>query len=225
MFNGGEIWGDISQTAEWSSIYSHHATGFRVSDSANITIRNVRIDGTWDGIRFIPDATLNVADGTSNGWLVEDVYMHNIRDDAIENDFAHTGTLRDSLFDGVFVGIAAVNDQSAHGVMTIDDSIIVMKDYNYYGSMTHGTPFKFNTEHPENNPDLKIFNTIIAVQDPTHLGLSRLEEAWANLTESSGNYYLNLSDTPFPANYPLPPKGFTILQGKAARDFLAAEKA
>ena len=225
VFNGGEIWGHVSQTAEWSSIYSHHATGFRISDSANITIRNTRIDGTWDGIRFIPDATLNVADGTSNGWLVEDVYMHNIRDDAIENDFAHTGTLRDSLFDGVFVGIAAVNDQSAHGVMTIDDSIIIMKDYNYYGNMTHGTPFKFNTEHPENNPDLRIFNTIIAVQDPTHLGLSRLSEAWANLTESSGNYYLNLSDTPFPANYPLPPKGFTILQGQAARDFLAAEKA
>ena len=43
-----------------------------------------------------------------------------------------------------------------------------------------------------------------------------------NLTELSGNYYLNLSDTPFPSNYPLPPKGFTILQGQAARDFLSS---
>ncbi|MDP9422288.1 MAG: calcium-binding protein, partial [Pseudomonadota bacterium] len=65
----------------------------------------------------------------------------------------------------------------------------------------------------------------IAIQDVTHNGFSRLSEAWDNLTESAGNYYLNLSDTPFPSNYPLPPKGFTILQGQAARDFLAAEKA
>ena len=225
VFDGGEIWGEISQTADWSTIYNHMATGFRVSDSANVTIRNVHIDGTWDGIRFIPDGSLNVANGSSNGWLVEDVWLTNIRDDAIENDFAQTGTLRDSLLDGVFSAFGTVNDQSAHGVLTVDDSIIIMKDYLKDGEMTHGSPFKFNTANPENNPDLKIVNSIIAVQDPTHNGLSRLREAWDNLTESSGNYYLNLSDTPFPSNYPLPPTGFTILQGQAARDFLAAEKA
>ncbi len=225
VFDGGEIWGDISQTAEWTSIYNHMATGFRVSDSANVTIRNVHIDGTWDGIRFIPDDSLSVANGSSNGWLIEDVRMTNIRDDAIENDFAATGTLRDSLLDGVFGGFGTLNDQSAHGTLTVDDSIIIMKDYLKDGEMTHGSPFKFNTANPENNPDLKIVNTIIAVQDPTHNGFSRLSEAWDHLTESSGNYYLNLSDTPFPSNYPLPPKGFTILQGKAARDFLQSEKA
>ncbi|HEU4498501.1 MAG TPA: calcium-binding protein [Sphingomicrobium sp.] len=225
VFDGGEIWGEVSQTGEWGDIYNHMATGFRISNSPNITIRNVHIDGTWDGIRFIPHSTLNVANGNSNGWLVEDVWMTNIRDDAIENDFAHTGTLRDSLLDGVFSAFGTVNDQSAHGVLTVDDSIIIMKDYLKDGVMVHGSPFKFNTDHPENNPDLRIFNSIIAVQDPTHNGMARLKEAWANLTESSGNYYLNLSDTPFPPNYPLPPTGFTILQGQEARDFLAAETA
>jgi len=225
IFDGGEIWGEVSQTGEWSTVYNHMATGFRISNSPDVTIRNVHIDGTWDGIRFIPHTTLNVANGNSNGWLIEDVWMTNIRDDAIENDFAQTGTLRDSLLDGVFSAFGTVNDQSAHGTLTVDDSIIIMKDYLKDGVMVHGSPFKFNTEHPENNPDLQIFNSIIAVQDPTHNGMARLKEAWANLTESSGNYYLNLSDTPFPANYPLPPKGFTILQGQEARDFLAAEKA
>ena len=224
VINGGEIWGEISQTAEWGSIYNHMATGFRISNSPNTTIRNVHIDGTWDGIRFVPDDSLNVANGNSNNWLIEDVRMTNIRDDAIENDFAHTGTLRDSLLDGVFSAFGTVNDQSAHGVLTVDDSIIIMKDYLKDGEITHGSPFKFNTANPENNPDLKIFNSIIAVQDPSHNGMSRLREAWDNLTESSGNYYLNLSDTPFPSGYPLPPKGFTILQGKAARDFLQNEK-
>ena len=225
VINGGEIWGHVSQTAEWTSIYNHMATGFRISNSPNTTIRNVHIDGTWDGIRFVPDDSLNVANGNSNNWLIEDVRMTNIRDDAIENDFAATGTLRDSLLDGVFSAFGTVNDQSAHGVVTVDDSIIIMKDYLKDGEMVHGSPFKFNTANPENNPDLKIVNSIIAIQDPSHNGLSRLREAWDNLTESSGNYYLNLSDTPFPSGYPLPPKGFTILQGQAARDFLATEKA
>ncbi len=225
VFDGGEIWGEISQTAEWSSIYNHMATGFRISNSPNTTIRDFHINGTWDGIRFIPDNSLNVANGSSNGWLIEDVRMTNIRDDAIENDFAQTGTLRDSLLDGVFSAFGTVNEQSAHGVVTVDDSIIIMKNYLKDGEIIHGSPFKFNTENPQNNPDLNIVNTIIAVQDPTHNGMARLTEAWDNLNQSSGNYYLNLSDTPFPSNYPLPPKGFTILQGKAARDFLASEKA
>ena len=224
VIDGGEIWGEVSQTAEWASAYNHMATGFRISNSPNTTIRNVHIDGTWDGIRFIPDDSLNVANGSSNGWLIEDVWMTNIRDDAIENDFAHTGTLRDSLLDGVFSAFGTVNDQSAHGVLTVDDSIIIMKDYLKDGVMVHGSPFKFNTSDPQNNPDLKIVNSIIAVQDPSHNGMARLKEAWGHLTESSGNYYLNLSDTPFPSNYPLPPKGFTILQGQAARDFLQTEK-
>jgi Ca2+-binding RTX toxin-like protein len=224
VFNGGEFKGEISQTAEWQTIYNHFATAFRVSNSPNTTIRNVNIDGAWDGIRFIPDDSLSVSAGNSNNWLIEDVRMTNIRDDAIENDFAITGTLRDSLLDGVFSAFGTVNDQSAHGVLTVDDSIIIMKDYLKDGEIVHGSPFKFNTENPENNPDLRIINSIIAVQDPSHNGMSRLKEAWANLTESSGNYYLNLSDTPFPSSYPLPPKGFTILQGQAARDFLLTEK-
>ncbi|MCW3796983.1 calcium-binding protein [Sphingomonas sp. BN140010] len=223
--DGGEIWGEVSQTGDWTSIYSHMSTGFRISNSPNTTIRNVHIDGTWDGIRFIPDDSLSVANGNSNGWLVEDVHLSNIRDDAIENDFAATGTLRDSFLDGVFSAFGTVNDQSAHGTLTVDDSIIVMKNYNKDGEMTHGSPFKFNTANPGNNPDLHIVNTVIAIEDPTHNGFARLKEAWSHLSESSGNYYLNLSDTPFPSNYPLPPKGFTVLQGQAARDFLKTQEA
>ena len=128
------------------------ATGFRISNSPNTTIRNVHIDRTWDGIRFIPDDSLNVANGSSQRLLVEDVHMTNIRDDAIENDFAITGILRDSLIDGVFSAFGTVNDQSAHGVLTVDDSIIIMKDYLKDGEMIHGSPFKFNTERPAEQP-------------------------------------------------------------------------
>jgi hypothetical protein len=223
--HGGEIFGEVSQTAEWQTIYNHFAAGFRVSNSPTTTIQDFRINSAWDAIRFIPHASLNPADGNSSGWLVEDVWISNNRDDAIENDFALTGTVRDSLFDGVFVGIATVNDASFHGVLTVENTLIGMKDYLKDGEIIHGPPFKFNTERPENNPDLRIINSVIAVQDPTHNGMKRTREAWSNLTESSGNYYLNLSDTPFPATYPLPPFGFTILQGQEARDYWEARRA
>src|SRR4030095_2635249 len=107
IISGGEIWGEVSQTGEWATTYNHMATGFRVSDSPNTTISNFHIDGTWDGIRFIPDDTLNVSNGNSNGWLVEDVWLSNIRDDAIENDFAATGTVGDCLFEGGFAGLVS----------------------------------------------------------------------------------------------------------------------
>ena len=44
VINGGEIRGEVSQTAEWQSIYNHYATGFRISNSPNTTISNFRID-------------------------------------------------------------------------------------------------------------------------------------------------------------------------------------
>ena len=83
----------------------------------------------------------------------------------------------------MFSAFGSVSDQSAHGVLTVDDSIIVMKDYLKDGVMTYGSPFKFNTTNPGNNPDLHIVNSIIAIEDPSHSGLSRLKEAWAHLTD------------------------------------------
>jgi hypothetical protein len=39
------------------------------------------------------------------------------------------------------------------------------------------------------------------------------------MVESSGNVFLNLSDTPLPAKYPLPPSDWTVLQGAGARAY------
>jgi hypothetical protein len=84
------------------------------------------------------------------------------------------------------------------------------------GEMTHGSPFKTNTSAPETTPDIRIINSVIAITDPYHGGLSRLKLAWENVIESRGNVFLNLSDTPLPSWYPMPPAGFTVLQGPPA---------
>jgi hypothetical protein len=93
------------------------------------------------------------------------------------------------------------------------------------GEMTHGSPFKTNTSAPETTPDIRIINSVIAITDPYHGGLSRLKLAWENVIESRGNVFLNLSDTPLPSWYPMPPAGFTVLQGQAARDYWEKAKA
>jgi Ca2+-binding RTX toxin-like protein len=66
---------------------------------------------------------------------------------------------------------------------------------------------------------------VVAITDVHHNGQGRLQLAWDKTVESHGNYYLNLSNTPLPSDYPVPPAGWTILQGQAARDFWAAAKA
>ena len=69
----------------------------RVEDTPQATIEDWRIDRAWDGIRV---------DGNSNGFTIDNVWLSDMRDDAVENDHHLGGTIRDSLFDGVFSGIS-----------------------------------------------------------------------------------------------------------------------
>ncbi|WP_445502949.1 hypothetical protein [Microvirga sp. G4-2] len=213
---GGHINGEVSQTGDWRETYINSAA-VRFADTPGAVIKNWWIDKPWDGIR---------PNGSSQNFLIEDVYISNARDDAIENDDALTGTVRDSLFDGVFSGIST-SDGDFNGstnTMTMDGMLLRMKSYSYEGEMTHGSPFKLeynsNTGGSETNPHLKFVNNVVAIEDINHIGMGRLEHAWERMTDdSTGNYYLNLSDTPFPEDYPLPTKGWTVLQGQAARDY------
>ena len=169
----------------------------------------------FDGIR--------IASGTQN-FLIEDVRITDARDDAIENDVGMSGTIRDSLFDGVFVGIALDGSRDAsNDTILLDGVLMRMESYLYSragdGEITHGSPFKTDNDNPDYTPNIQIVNSVIAIERVDHESLQRLQTAWDNVTLSQNNYYLNLSDTPLPADYPMPPAGFTILQGQAARDY------
>lgn len=218
VIKGGEIWGQVPQQSDWEYTYTNSAA-IRVENAPNVVIDDWRLDKTWDAIR--------IANGTSN-FLIDDTYVSNARDDAVENDYVMGGTIRDTLFDGVFSGISLGDSDHYDGSMNtlkLDGVFMRMESYLFHGEMTHVSPFKTDTGAPQTTPDIRIVNSVIAIEDPNHASQGRLQIAWDHVVESHGNVFLNLSDTPLPADYPKPPAGFTILQGQAARDYWAASKA
>ncbi len=216
VLEGGTILGNVDQTTDRLTVYHFdpgNSAGIRLEDSTDAVIRDWRIDKAWDGIR--------VSWNTDN-FLIEDTWITNARDDAIENDKLNSGTIRNSLFDGVMGGISldpsssSPVDGSGESV-TIDHVLIRMQEYLAGGEVTHGSPLKLDKSLPM--PDLHIVNSVFAIEDVHHNGTERLAVAWDNLVESSGNVFLNLSDEPLPSSYPMPPKGWTVLQGQEARDY------
>jgi Right handed beta helix region/RTX calcium-binding nonapeptide repeat (4 copies) len=211
---GGTINGQVPQQSDWEYTYANSA-GLRVEGSPNAIIDDWTISKPWDGIR--------IAAGTSN-FTIEDTWISNARDDAIENDDLETGTIRDSLLENVFSGISLGDGDKVDGsdnVITFDGVLMRSKAYLYKGEMTHGSPIKMESSSLPGTlaPSLRFIDTVIAIEKVDHEGQGRLEKAWDKTIESRGNVFLNLSDTPLPSDYPKPGAGWTILQGKAARDY------
>ena len=205
---GGRIYGELSQTLDWKESYVNSAAVL-IKHTPGVTVQDWIITRPWDGIRIAGDASEN--------FLIEDNWIMQSRDDAIENDFGNGGTIRNNLLDGVFSGIslgAASTPDSSANIVTIDNVLLRMENYLYKGNVTHGSPLKMIPE----SQSLRIFDTIFAIEDVNHNGFGRLQLAWDKTIEASGNYLLNLTDKPLPSNYPLPGEGWTVLHGQAARD-------
>ncbi len=204
---GGTILGTVPQDLDWLDIYNNSAA-VMVRDAPRAEIYDWTITGAWDGIR--------IAAG-SDDFRIENVAISAVRDDAVENDFGANGAIANSLFDGVFSGISITHNalpDVRQNVVTMDGVLLRMQSFLFKGRTTHQSPFKIET----NSPSMKIYDSVIAIEDVDHVGVERLRMAWSKTTEASGNFLLNLSDRPFPAKYPVPGDGWTVLQGQAARD-------
>ncbi|WP_046867459.1 M10 family metallopeptidase C-terminal domain-containing protein [Microvirga massiliensis] len=223
---GGVMHGEVSLTEDWETLYypkegNGNSVAIRVESSPNAIIQDWKIDRAFDGIR--------IAEGTTD-FLIQNMWVTDVRDDVIENDPAMGGTIRNSLFDGVFAGISTDGDvDGSMNTIKLDGVLMRMESYLYSrageGAVTHASPFKTDSGNPDFTPSFEIRNTVIAIENPEHESFGRLQIAWDNVTASENNVYLNLSDKPLPSNYPMPPKGFTILQGQAARDYWEDAKA
>jgi Ca2+-binding RTX toxin-like protein len=216
---GGTINGEVSQTADLENIYywpdgSHNnSVAVRVENSPGAIITDWRIDKAWDGIRPSRD---------SNNFLIEDVWITNTRDDAIENDHVLSGTIHDSLLEGNFVQISLGDGDIAapNNVVSIEGVLMLSKEYWYKGEFNHNSPIKMYTETDDDvSPNLRFIDTVMAITSIDHNGYERLQQAWDKTIESRGNVFLNLDNEPLPASYPKPPAGWTILEGQAARDY------
>ena len=223
VLDGGTINGQINQTSEWRTVYNDgNSAAVRTEDTPNVVIRDWHISNTWDAIRV---------SWNSPNFLIEDVWVENARDDAVENDRLQTGTIRDSLFDGVFGGIS-IDPSSASPVdgsgqtVTLDGVLMRMKSYLYEGEMTHSAMIKTDSATDgEVTPNLVFKNNVFAIEDVHHHSYRSMFDAWDHTIQSSNNFLLNLSDEPLPSDYPMPPEGWTVLQGQAARDYWAQAKA
>lgn len=223
VIEGGTINGKIDQSGDWRTIYDMgNSAGLRTEDTPNVVIRDWHITNTWDAIRV---------SWNSPNFLIEDVWVTNARDDAIENDRLQSGTIRDSLFDGVFAGLSIDPDSSnpvdGHAeTVKMDGVLMRLKPYDYDGEYTHASFIKTDSAtHGEITPNLEFTNCVFALEDVEHRSYRSMVDAWSNTVKSSGNVFLNLSDTPLPSDYPKPPSGWTILQGAAARDYWDKAKA
>ena len=205
---GATINGNVSLTGEWLDLYVNSAA-FMVRDTEQARIHDIRITQAWDGLRVA---------GDSDGFEISNVWISDVRDDAFENDNPVSGSIRDSLFEGVFSGISLGHPNMAdasHEVLEIDGLLMRMESYLFKGRMTHQSPFKMESKSSQ----LSISNTVIAIEDVNHIGDSRLQLAWDKTIHSSNNVFLNLSDDPLPSDYPMPPAGWEILEGQEARDY------
>ncbi len=211
---GGTITGEVSLTLDWVDAYVNSAA-LLVRDSYAPTVSDWSISQAWDGIRI---------GGSSEDFLIENVWMTDIRDDAIESDDGNSGTIRNSFFDGVFCGISLADSEtenSSHKTVTIDNVLIKMETYDYKGELTHCSPIKVE----ETSPSLKINDSVFAITDVDHIRMHKTQMIWDKTIDASGNYYLNLSDEPFPSDYPLPGTGWTVLEGQEAWDHWNAAQA
>ena len=210
ILTGGVINGQVPLDMDWRDAYVNSAAVF-AGDVKQVLIQDWTISRAWDAIRLSGSA--------SNTFKIDNVWLTDVRDDGIENDNGMSGTVSNSLFDGVFVGISLADsgtgDQTSN-VVTVDNVLIRMESYEYNGRVTHQSIFK--TEAGK-SPGLSIHDSVFAIEDVNHEGQGRLEIAWNSVVSSSNNYFLNLSNTPLPSDYPKPPAGFTILQGAAARAY------
>jgi hypothetical protein len=225
IIKGGTINGEVPQSSDWTWTYrddypdgtSANSAAVRVENSPGAIIDDWHITKPWDGIRVT---------GSSNGFLIDDAWVSDARDDAVENDAMVSGTIRDSLFDGVMSGISLDSDVDGSGnTVTFDGMLLRNKPYLYKGDIVHASPIKTDSAAPEHTPHLRFIDSVIAIEDPNHNGQHRLQAAWDHTVESHGNVFLNLSDTPLGKDYPKPGAGWTILQGEAARDYWEAARA
>ena len=87
----------MSLTGDWEDVYIN-AAGVRVEDAPGVT---TEVTGGSAGL-----GTGSGVAGDLDGFVIKNVWITDLRDDAIKDYDAIGGTISDSLFDGVFSGIS-----------------------------------------------------------------------------------------------------------------------
>ncbi|HEY8059832.1 MAG TPA: hypothetical protein VID94_13810, partial [Acidimicrobiales bacterium] len=147
---GGAVLGQVDRSLATEDVYALYAgDAVRVATADRTATYDLRVDNVVDG--YNP----RVAEGTEQDntaqFLLDGAYMTYIRDNAVEDDNLMSGTIRDSLFDGVFNLLSAKPSTSGtysntSMVVTIDEVIArlqALPDASAADGTAHNKVFKW----------------------------------------------------------------------------------
>lgn len=214
---GGLFLSRVPLATEWRATYCNSAA-ITFSGSPGGTVDGVRITGAWDAIRM--------SEG-SPGLQIVDSWISNPRDDAVEDDFLQPAIIRDTLIDGAFQGISVKPRKTSETAdasdrqVTLSGLLLRLTDYRYKDGRRFGALLKSDGRAPH----FRVVNSVVAIDGHDQQSYPQYwATSWAKLTAPSNNLFLWLSDAPVPDSVPLPPAGFRVLRGQAARDAWAKAK-
>ncbi|MCA9582106.1 MAG: hypothetical protein KC416_09965 [Myxococcales bacterium] len=199
---GGRIVGTNPTDAGWRETYSvSNGAGIILGgDLSHVVIDGLRAHNVWDGIR-----------PRSPDFLIKDVWLSHTRDDCVENDFLHGGTVDDSLFDGCYVAFSARHDGTSTGpsdqIWTIQNSLIRLEPmakphrYEVYGTPGHGMFFKWmETGNPDSpSPRLRLVGNVFMMEQAAASPASQMGVP-ANVMECRDNILVWLGEGDFPGD-------------------------
>lgn len=205
---GGHFDGEVPLTADWQHAYCN-SVAVGVWDSPNTTVEGVRARRLWDAFRFSGDSHL---------FKLQQVWLSEVRDDCVENDFLRSGLILDVLFDGCFVGISVRqsggrSDDGSTETVTLAGVLMRMQPYLYRGEMRQGSPIKTDGT----SPGFQIYDSVFVLDGTELLSRTQVETGWAKITDCRNNMLLWASDSPWPRNLAEPPSCFRVVQGDQAR--------
>ena len=193
---GATAKGTWPEETSWKTM--HDVATMRLSNAASI-VEDVRFHNYGDGIRLV--------DGAQD-FLVRRAYLSYMRDDCIENDFANSGIIQDSLLDGCYNAFSSRqydgmdrNRDGSGDVWLIRDSLVRLQPmksvYKERGRVPgHAGFFKWDAEGPQ----LQLVDNVFrADQDANTVGL---DIPLDKLRTCSGNIMVWLGEGPYPGTLP-----------------------
>jgi hypothetical protein len=206
--HGGLFAGEVPLMSDWQSTYCNSAAA-ALRSSPGAKMEYLRMRRVWDAVRMSED---------SDGFVLRESWISEVRDDCIENDHLNSGVIEDMLLDGCFSGLSMRppkgEDRSPTGGAVVLNGVLArMESYIYKGQLRHGPPFKVD----EVGPLIEIHNSVIAMDDPHMVAKLRLSIGWTRIGSCSGNLLLWTADTPWPDNFAKPPACFRLVEGAEAR--------
>lgn len=237
-WEGGRFLGDISLTAD-KLVWEEQEGGY-VNSAAILhdgasptttcrTVKNVRIDRCWDGVRVTTETPPAPLGGHRH--VLSGLWITDARDDAVENDSYASLTFTDSLLDGVYCGVSASgsggwSSHAASDSMDLDGVLIRLKPYNYTLDGVPGTyslaPFKLLS----NSPGITFRNGVIALEEINRPSVVNdyWTTIWSHMTAAENSYICWLGDGSAP-DLGTVPAGFTVQSGATAQNTWANARA